>query len=179
MLQQNLGETYEIIEEGLGSRTTDVDFNKKPGRNGLTYFKPCLDTHFPLDYIVIALGTNDLKIQYDRPVSRVSKGVEALITTVKSFAYKTDSGDIKIVIVSPALINPKAKNFSLLFTDYYDEKSAAKSKQLGTSIKQVAENYHCDFLNTTDFAETGDDGIHWTADTHSKTAKLLAEIIKK
>jgi lysophospholipase L1-like esterase len=34
VLQAELGSEYYVIEEGLSSRTTDLDYAKKPGRNG-------------------------------------------------------------------------------------------------------------------------------------------------
>src|SRR5476651_2205463 len=65
-LQQLLGNGYYIIEEGLGSRTTDLDYDKKSGRNGKIYLIPCLESHNPIDVVVLMLGTNDLKIEFDR-----------------------------------------------------------------------------------------------------------------
>jgi len=31
LLQKTLGDSYYVIEEGLSSRTTDLDYNHKPG----------------------------------------------------------------------------------------------------------------------------------------------------
>src|SRR5215216_1134114 len=66
-LQNLLGSEYYVIEEGLGGRTTDSDHFRegKEGRNGFAYYKPALETHLPLDIIVIMLGTNDVKNTYD------------------------------------------------------------------------------------------------------------------
>ena len=47
VLQRMLGDKFEIIEEGLNSRTLiSVDKRKdKEGRSGAEYLLPCLDTH--------------------------------------------------------------------------------------------------------------------------------------
>ena len=59
LLQSKLGHDYDIIEEGLGGRTTVIDDPKREGRNGKTYLRPCLETHSPIDVITLMLGTND------------------------------------------------------------------------------------------------------------------------
>lgn len=63
ILQNALGSTFYIIEEGLNGRTTDLEHPNptKPNRNGLTYFKACLESHMPLSAIIVMLGTNDRK----------------------------------------------------------------------------------------------------------------------
>src|SRR6478672_7408743 len=75
-LQKLLGDNFEIIEEGLGSRTTDLNYAKKPGRNGRAYLTPCLDSHNPLDVVVIMLGTNDAKIEFNRNAQDIALAVE-------------------------------------------------------------------------------------------------------
>ena len=60
-LQRMLGDKYEIIEEGLNSRTLiSVDKRRdREGRSGAEYLLPCLDTHDPIDLVIIMLGTID------------------------------------------------------------------------------------------------------------------------
>src|SRR3989344_4134320 len=68
LLQTALGDKCEIIEEGLDARTTNID-DPRPGfvgKNGLTYFVPCLDTHKPLDLVIIMLGTPDMKALFNK-----------------------------------------------------------------------------------------------------------------
>src|SRR5437870_2517157 len=78
ILQQLLGNDYYVIEEGLGGRTTDLEHfsPNKPNRNGLEYFKPCIDSHMPLDVVIIMLGTNDLKTIYNRTAQDVANALK-------------------------------------------------------------------------------------------------------
>lgn len=55
VLQNMLGVDFEVIEEGLGGRTTDVDDQKREGKNGKTYLVPALWSHNPLDFVILAL----------------------------------------------------------------------------------------------------------------------------
>jgi len=62
VLGQELGEGYRVIEEGLNGRTTVFDDPVEgKHKNGVSYLLPCLESHAPLDYVSLMLGTNDLK----------------------------------------------------------------------------------------------------------------------
>ena len=63
-LAQMLGENYEVIEEGMNGRTTAFTDKIEPGTAALDYLYPCLISQFPLDYIIVMLGTNDTKTRY-------------------------------------------------------------------------------------------------------------------
>ena len=65
LLKQNLGDNFEIIEEGLNSRTFATDYIDKIGRNGFSYFVPCIYSHDKIDIVILMLGTNDLKTNFN------------------------------------------------------------------------------------------------------------------
>ena len=64
LLQAKLGDEYLILEEGLGGRTTCFDDPTHEGLRGLDYISPCLQTHEPVDLLIIMLGTNDTKERF-------------------------------------------------------------------------------------------------------------------
>ncbi|PIX76714.1 MAG: arylesterase, partial [bacterium (Candidatus Ratteibacteria) CG_4_10_14_3_um_filter_41_18] len=70
VLQKLLGDSWEVIEEGVNSRTTVFDDPKHIGKNGKTYLVPCLETHNPIDIVILYLGTNDLKERFNRSVEQ-------------------------------------------------------------------------------------------------------------
>lgn len=76
ILQDLLGKDFEVIEEGMHGRTTDLDDPKKDiephrkGRNGIKTLFPLLQTHQPLDVIIVQLGKNDLKGRYKKNCRR-------------------------------------------------------------------------------------------------------------
>jgi len=65
VLAQTLGAGWKIVEEGLPARTTVHD-DPIEGRhkNGLSYLRPCLESHLPVDVVVLMLGPNDLKARF-------------------------------------------------------------------------------------------------------------------
>ena len=68
VLQKLLGEDYEIIEEGLNSRTLKSE-DLRPGKdnkNGSKHLIPCLEAHDPIDLIILMIGINELKHSYQK-----------------------------------------------------------------------------------------------------------------
>ena len=61
--QRDLGEGWHVIEEGLNGRTTVRDdmCHLDTNLNGIRALPMLLESHKPLDAIVIMLGTNDCK----------------------------------------------------------------------------------------------------------------------
>ena len=59
------GGGYRIIEEGLVGRTTIFEDSVRMGRKGSDFLLPLLETHYPVDAVVLMLGTNDCKTVYN------------------------------------------------------------------------------------------------------------------
>jgi lysophospholipase L1-like esterase len=53
IIQKELGSDYLIVEEGLNSRTTNLEYPFPPDRNGKTYLPPCLYSHAPIDLVIL------------------------------------------------------------------------------------------------------------------------------
>jgi lysophospholipase L1-like esterase len=85
ILQSKLGTNYEVIEEGLGGRTTMFDDPRPefPERNGLKVLPIILETHLPLDYVILMLGTTDTKEMMVLNAEKIAEGLRKLIKTVK------------------------------------------------------------------------------------------------
>ena len=60
-LAELLGPEWRMVEEGMGGRTSVFDDPLEPHRSGLEALPIALQSHRPLDYAVVMLGTNDLK----------------------------------------------------------------------------------------------------------------------
>ena len=123
VLQKNLGNGYSVIEEGLSSRTTDLDYAKKPGRNGRVYLEPCLDSHAPLDIVVLMLGTNDFKIEFNRSAVEIAEATLELVKLIQEKTAKYDGNPAKIVLVSPILVDGNAPRIKEWYAAHYDEKT--------------------------------------------------------
>jgi len=181
LLQKQLGDTYYVIEEGLGGRTTDLEhYNAdKPSRNGLIYFKACVDSHMPLDIIIVMLGTNDLKTMYERSAEDVAQALKQYPEYVDKYCADRNLKRPKIILVSPAFMNENALKFveSMPKPGVYDEVSAQKSRQFADPIKRVAQETGCEFFDAAPVTQTGDDGCHLDQQSHKNLADNFAKII--
>ena len=74
VLQKMLGEEYEVIEEGCNGRTTVFEDAKEPWKAGLGYLRPCLNTHKPIDFVIMMLGSNDLKRMFHASAQEIADG---------------------------------------------------------------------------------------------------------
>jgi lysophospholipase L1-like esterase len=173
-LQDLLGNEYYVIEEGLGGRTTDSDHFRegKEGRNGFTYYKPALETHLPLDIIVIMLGTNDVKNTYNKTPDEIADSLAEYVTYSRDKVAEKEMKQPKILLISPAPIDERA------IQDVYDETSVQKSLELADKIHEVAEKNNCVFLDASEYAKVGEDGIHLTKESQGSLAKAITEVIK-
>lgn len=174
ILQDALGDDYYIIEEGLSSRTTDLEYSKKPGRNGKTYLEPCLDSHRPLDLVILMLGTNDLKIEFDRSAAQIAEAMRGLVEMTQEKTSK-DGKQTPVLLVSPIHIVDTAPRFAEFYTGTYDHDSMLKSGQLADEMKRVAEEMGCEFLDASTVAEPGEDGIHFSEVSHPALGRVIVE----
>ncbi len=84
-LQRLLGDGYEVVEEGLAGRTTDVDYVDRPHCNGRTYFPAALLSHHPLDVVVVMLGSNDLKTCFRRDAATIAAALHGYVDDVATY----------------------------------------------------------------------------------------------
>lgn len=175
VLQEMLGEKYEVIEEGLNSRTL-ISIDKrcgKEGRSGAEYLLPCLDSHDPIDLVIIMLGTNELKTEFYRNPKEIGEIFEEYfvkkIITRKSVCRKTYP---KLLIITPPEIakeNPKFIG------------GIEKSRKLNEIYEDIAMRNDCEFMGNEDW-QVGEDGVHLSRDGHrilaSKLSRKVNEILK-
>lgn len=174
VLQNLLGNSYEIIEEGLGGRTTNISEPEKPWKNGKTYLRPCLETHNPIDVLIITLGTNDVKNIYNKTAEEIAGGLEELILLTQKWAKDTESKLPEFVIVSPVPVDETKWKEDDKFIG-----STQKSKLLGPLYEELAKKYNYDFVDLGQYIIVDPaDGVHLSAESHKKIAEVLFEKIK-
>lgn len=174
LLQKYLGKKYHVISEGMPSRTTDIDDIKYPkgNRNGALFFPTCVVSHDPIDYIVLMLGTNDLKTKFNRNAHEIAKTIqEKYINFVKNELKSELSRVPKFVVVAPAVVDEQKSHDGMF------DGATEKSKQFNQLYFEVAQNTNSLFLPNTNL-ECGQDGIHLAPKSHVFLAKALAKIIK-
>lgn len=179
-LQILLGNDFYIIEEGLNSRTTNIDYSVPPDRNGKTYLAPCLYSHAPLDLVVLGLGGNDTKTYFNRSADEIALGLKDLIEEIQSSQYGHDMQSApQILIVTCAIPLPFVE-------EYQDENGIKfligiidKVKALVPLYAQLAREMNCHFIDVSqNVLPSPIDGVHYDLVAHQKMAELLHDKIK-
>ena len=76
---QELRPNDEIIEEGLSGRTITAKDTIVPVRCGVDTLPLLMLSHVPVDLVIIMLGTNDLKKQFNPSAKHLARGIEEFI----------------------------------------------------------------------------------------------------
>ncbi|RSX53828.1 Lipolytic enzyme, G-D-S-L family [Bifidobacterium goeldii] len=173
-LQRLLGDEWYAIEEGLGGRTTVFNNPIEPHRNGLQALPGALITHRPLDYVIIALGTNDMKAMFHADARVIAAGIDMLVREVK-ITDNRGAPTPRIVIVSPIYIKPGISTSGFIG---FDEDAVELSHRLAGEYRQVAEREDCLFLDAAQVAEASNlDRLHMDDENHAKFADAMARIL--
>ena len=174
LLQQRLGETYRIIEEGLNGRTTVWTDPLAEYRNGKHLITPVLETHKPVDIVVLALGVNDLKAKYCATSYDIGRGVAALLSMIRTSATGPAGKSPEILLVAPAALG-RLTELTEPFTG-----AAEKASRLPEQYRRAAQEFGCRFLDASASVRCSDlDGIHLDADGHRQMAALIEGAIRE
>ena len=74
----------------------------REGRRGLDTIGILLESHAPVDLLILMLGTNDCKTRYNASAGTIAKGLEQVITK----AQKSSSHPFRLFVLSPLLLAP-------------------------------------------------------------------------
>jgi lysophospholipase L1-like esterase len=174
VLRQELGEEYLVLEEGLNGRTTVWDDPIEGYKNGKEYLIPCLETHKPIDAVIIMLGTNDLKMRFSVPACDIAAGAGVLVDIVAK--SETGPGDRapQVLLIAPPPI-ARLSDLAEMFGG-----GAVKSEMLSHHFGMVAEERGCAFLDTSGVIVSSDvDGIHFDLSEHRKLGKAVAVRVRQ
>jgi lysophospholipase L1-like esterase len=175
VLAASLGAGYEIIEEGLNGRTTvwddPIEGELASDKNGRTYLGPCLQTHAPLDGVILMLGTNDLKRRFGLPASDIALGVKALVGVIQRSRSGRGNGAPPVLLLAPPPLAPLTPEMALAAMF---EGGEIKSREFAALYARVAQEMGCAFLDTSAVIRSSPlDGIHFEAAEHAKLGKGL------
>jgi lysophospholipase L1-like esterase len=179
ILQEILGNSFYVVEEGLNSRTTNLDYAPPPDRNGKTYLPSCLYSHAPIDLVILALGGNDTKTYFDRSSEEIKNGLSELVNIIQASAYGTKlQVPPKILIIPPAIPLPFVENFIDENGIYFLKGAVKKNEELNFLYLQLAEENGCFYLDLSEIRPSEIDGIHYDKTAHKKCAEMMSKKIQ-
>jgi lysophospholipase L1-like esterase len=164
-----------VLCEGLPGRTTVHDDPIDGAhKNGLRVLPAILESHWPLDVVVLMLGTNDLKTRFAVTPADIGRSVERLVGAIAGSRGRRDGAAPAVLLVAP----PPITETGWLAGHFAG--GGEISHHLAAGYAEVAARWGCEFLDANGVAEVDPvDGVHLTEAGHAAlgaavTAKLRA-----
>jgi lysophospholipase L1-like esterase len=174
VLAAALADGWRVVEEGLPGRTTVYpDPVSGVHKNGLAFLPGILESHRPLDFVVLMLGTNDLKQRFAAPAIEIGESVSQLVHFTRHSYTGPAQAQPRILLVAP----PPVLETGCLAEIFAG--GAEKSKRLGKVYGAVAARHGCGFLDAGEVIRSSPlDGVHFDASEHEKLGKAVAAALK-
>lgn len=166
ILQAILGGNYHVVQAGLRGRIAGDYDAVKPHRNGKVSYEVTLRSAEPVDYVIIALGSNDIKATYDR----TSKQIFDDLMWYRNKTTELMDGDTTTG-VKPRMIYVGIPNNNA--TDYYAPRPGVREK-VNDLLLRAGESYA-----PLDHLTISDDGVHFTDADHQIVAQKVFEQIRE
>lgn len=172
VLQELLGDTWHIVEEGLCGRNASCEDPLTPFRGAASYILPCLESHAPADLVIIMLGTNDLKTRLCLSAQEIASGIERLVKMVLASECGSQGKAPEVLLIAPAVLHPDTSFVEFLPDGY------RKSLRLAPLLRHTAASLGIRFLDGSAHAVVdAAEGLHLTRESHRRLAEAAAEII--
>lgn len=141
--------------------------------NGLTYLTPCLNSHWPLDLVIVMLGTNDLKKRFSLPAVDIAAGVGVLLDAVKR-ATPAWAGQPQLLLIAP----PPIECIGWLGETFAD--GDGPSRRLASLYASQATMHGASFVDAAATVKVSPiDGIHLDAGDHKALGLAVALAVSR
>lgn len=181
-IMQQLGSNFHVIEEGLNGRTAghdDPNDDYPEARNGRKTLIPCLRSHYPLDLVIIMLGTNDMKAKFSMTADAIAKDIGILANMAWKDLCFHQGYEPKILLAAPVLIAPTIET-SPFGEEFGGERALPKSAALADALRRTAERCSCSFLNAAESSEANPiDAIHLSRESHRSFGMAVAQKVQE
>lgn len=160
-LEAALGGKARVIAEGLGGRTTaHDDWFANADRNGARILPTLLESHSPLDLIVIMLGTNDIKPFHGRTAGEAARGMGRLVQVVRGHYGGRREAEPAIILMSPPALILSAEHPDMM-AHFGPHEAIATSVDFAREYRKVADEQGVHFFDAGSVAKTDlRDGVH-------------------
>lgn len=173
VLQKNLGfEEYYVIEDGLNGRSTHFSHPTVRHTDGYETSDVAVTNTFPLDLVIIMLGTNDLAPRYGSNVYSAAGWIMRIMANMRATAFETGNVVPKFLVIAPPPLGEAAKELD--FTDDIIE----ESKNFSRVYREMAEIEGAYFFDAAPITKTGYDGIHFDDESHFALGNAITGVVR-
>lgn len=169
VMERELGDDYDVITEALVGRTTCWDVPHAPYRNGKEFLPMLLESHSPIDLVIVMLGVNDLSKLVGKDADESAWGLLSLVRIILSPVFGGQPP--KILIVAPPIPSKLDKFNEMAFGEMENE-----FNKLAGCYKTIAGVSLSEFLDANSIiVNNGTDGVHPQPDQYEILGKVIAE----
>lgn len=169
IMQAKLGSRYHVIEEGLPGRTSMFDDPIEGAhKNGRAYLQPCLESHWPLDFVVLMLGVNDLKARFGLSAHDIACAAGAMVAATQALTAAAGQ-PARILLVAPP---PMA---CIAWAGPMYQGGPQKALELAALFEAQADLHGAGFFDAGKVAKVCSlDGIHFDEASHRALGLAVA-----
>jgi len=173
VLQNELGKSYRVIEDGQNGRTA-VEGKAFAGFNtSKTDLVSTLANHSPLDLVILMLGTNDLLMRSSVSPDDVGKGIDVLLDIIRHSGAGPVSSAPAVLLLAPPPIGSLASETDAL------KSVVTQSHLFAERYASIAADFDCAFLDTSEIVRSSEiDGSHLDASEHTKLGLAVAKKVR-
>ncbi|WP_343082298.1 SGNH/GDSL hydrolase family protein [Ostreiculturibacter nitratireducens] len=173
VMASELGPDWQVIEEGHPGRTTvHNDPLEGSHKNGLAVLPAILESHAPIDLVILKLGTNDLKARFSVTANDIARSAEKLAAFIRASDAGPEGRPPAVLMVAP----PPAKEAGALAGMFAG--AAEKSLAFGAEYAAAARHAGVAFLDAGQIIAAGPlDGIHYDAASHVALGEAMARAV--
>jgi lysophospholipase L1-like esterase len=164
---------WQVIEEGLPGRTTVHDDPIEGAhRNGLAVLPAILESHRPIDVVILMLGTNDLKQRFSVNALDIALSLEKLVLAIRGSGCGPDEAAPGVILVAPPPIL-EVQDLGVMFAG-----GQAKSHDLGPRLAALARALEVPFVDAGALIGVSEiDGIHYDEPAMAALAQAFAQAV--
>lgn len=155
---------HEVIEEGLPGRTAMYDDPVMGAHmNGQAGLKIALESHGPIDVLVLMLGTNDVKARFTSSPQAVVGGIASLLDIAQHRLMQDRHGGFKILLICP----PPVVEIGPIKAEFWG--GAGRARALAPIYAELAHARGIAFLDAGQLIAVSPlDGVHFDQAEHAK-----------
>ncbi len=174
VMGRSLGHGFEVMAEGHPGRTTVHDDPMEgPWRNGVTVLPALLESHKPLDMVILKLGTNDLKSCFHASATDIAFCLDRLIRLIRGFGAGPDGAAPAVLVIAP----PPIREVGCLAEIFAG--GAVKSRGLAAAIGDMASRMGAKFFDAGRIIQVSPiDGIHYEAPAQIRLGLAIADVLR-
>jgi len=177
VMEKELGDHCQVIEEGQCGRTIALDDPAEGEKNGLKYIRPCLESHAPLDLVIVMLGSNDCKQKFSYSGMDIAGEMQIFLEKVIAYRHFRQNDRFRILLVSPPRISEHIRG-SWLEECFGAEHAQKVSSELALWYLKLSKIYQCSYMDAAEYVTASRaDGCHLDEDAQVILGKAIAEKI--